>query len=402
MATVPPVPAAIARVGFGAHSTWEAALDEAAGGVADVAPDLVLIGVGSAFVSDMPAIAGQVWRTFQAPIVIGASGRGVIAQYAEYEHESTVALMGLRLPGAVLSPAQLTQRTLEHLTDPATCYRRLGAIPEDVNGWVVLANPFRFDILSALAALEMAYPGAAVIGGVASPDAQTRQTALLINGEAVFDGAIALGIGGPYELLPAVSHGCEPIGQPWTVTGVSGDWIESIGGRPALAVLDDILQRTPNDLRNQTRMNLLVGLATDEYQAEFTRGDFLVRSIAGIDQPSGAIAIGARARPGQTIQFQLRDAAVADLDLTFCLDGLRGSIGGLDPVAMVAFAGQERGRNLFGSESHDTLTIQRKFPGIPTIGLYTAGEIGPAGLSSAVHSLSLTLGLLARRIDAGA
>ncbi|HEX3303274.1 MAG TPA: FIST N-terminal domain-containing protein [Thermomicrobiales bacterium] len=397
MATVPPVPAAIARVGVGAHETWEVALDEAAAGLGEVAPDLVLIGVGSAFVSEVPAIADQVWRTFQAPIVLGASGRGVIAQHSEYEHASTVALMGLRLPGAILSPAHLTQRTLEHLTDPATCYRRLGAIPEDINGWIVLANPFRFDILSALAALEMAYPGAPVVGGVASPDAQTRQTALLINGEAVFDGAIALGIGGPYELLPAVSHGCEPIGQPWTITGVSGDWIESIGGRPALAILDDILQRTPQDLRNQTRTNLLVGLATDEYRTEFQRGDFVVRSIAGVDQPSGAIAIGARARPGQTIQFQLRDPAVADLDLTFSLDGLRGSLGELDPVAMVAFAGQERGRNLFGSESHDTLTIQRKFPGIPTIGLYTAGEIGPAGPASAVHSLSLTLGLIARR-----
>ena len=159
---------------------------------------------------------------------------------------------------------------------------------------------------------------------------------------------------GQTEPPPAVSHGCEPIGQPWTVTGVSGDGSSQSAAHWPRWCWTTFLQRTPNDLRNQTRTNLLVGLATDEYQAEFAhaRGDFLVRSIAGIDQPSGAIAIGARARPGQTIQFQLRDAAIADLDLTFCLDGLRGSIGGLDPVAMVAFAGQERGRNLFGSESH--------------------------------------------------
>src|SRR4029078_4095889 len=97
------------------------------------------------------------------------------------------------------------------------------------------------------------------------------------------------------ELWP----GCEPIGQPWTITGVSGDWIESIGGRPALAILDDILPRPPQDLRSETRTTLLVGLATDEYRTEFQRGDFLVRSIAGVDQPSGAIAIGARARSGR-------------------------------------------------------------------------------------------------------
>ena len=103
-----------------------------------------------------------------------------------------------------------------------------------------------------------------------------------------------------------------------------------------------------------------------------------MRSIAGIDQPSGAIAVGARARPGQTIQFQLRDAATADLDLTFCLDDLRLGLKGLTPIALLAFAGQERGHNLFGSANHDSLTIQRKFPGVPTIGAYTAGEIGPS------------------------
>jgi small ligand-binding sensory domain FIST len=151
-------------------------------------------------------------------------------------------------------------------------------------------------------------------------------------------------------------------------------------------------------LQAQTRTNLLVGLATDEYRSEFTRGDFLIRSIAGIDQPTGAIAIGARARVGQTIQFQLRDAAIADLDLTFSLDSLRLQLAGRDPVAMLAFAGQERGRNLFGSDNHDALAIQRKFPGVPTIGVATAGEIGPAGRESAVHSLSLALGLLTRRV----
>jgi small ligand-binding sensory domain FIST len=398
MATVPPVPAAIARVGIGANCEWNGALEEAAAGLSDLAPELVFVTVGSDFADEMAEIADQVWRRFQAPIVFGATGRGVIAQHAEYEHGSTVALMGLRLPGAVLSPVHLTHHVLEGLVDPPTCHRRFGVIPGDANGWIVLTNPFRFDVQFAITTLATAYPDAPIIGGIASPDARSRQTALLMNGAAIFDGAVALGIGGPYDLLPVVSHGCEPIGQPWTITGVSGDWIETIGGQPATRVLGDILQRTPHDLQAQTRTNLLVGLATDEYRSEFTRGDFLIRSIAGIDQPTGAIAIGAQARVGQTIQFQLRDAAIADLDLTFSLDSLRLQLAGREPVAMLAFAGPERGRNLFGSDSHDALAIQRKFPGVPTIGVATAGEIGPAGRASAVHSLSIALGLLVRRV----
>jgi small ligand-binding sensory domain FIST len=198
-----------------------------------------------------------------------------------------------------------------------------------------------------------------------------------------------------------VSHGCEPIGQTWTITDAAGDWIETIGGRPSMHVVDDILQSTPHDLRNRTRRNLLVGLAIDEYRADFARGDFLIRAIAGIDQPSGAIAIGARPRTGQTLQFQLRDAITADLDLTLCLDDLLLNLAGLEPVALLAFAGQERGANFFESDSHDALAIQRALPGVATIGLYTAGEIGPAGTSAAIHTMSLTLGMIARRHQDG-
>ena len=390
------VPAATAHVGFGANLDWELALREAMGELDGFAPELIFVFTGSAFVADMPAIAQAVWRHFQAPIVIGASGRGVIAQHREYEHNSTLAVMGLNLPGAVLTPIHLTHRSLEGAIDLETFHRRLGVIPADVNGWIMLANPFRFDAGEAVSTLTMAYPTAPIVGGLASPDAGTRQTALLINGEAIMDGAVALGIGGPYEVLPVVSHGCEPIGLPWTITAVEGDWIEAIAGRPALQVLDETLRATPGDLLERTRRNLLVGLATNEYRTEFRRGDFLVRAIAGIDQPTGAIAIGARARAGQTVQFQLRDAATADLDLSLCLETLRQRMTGSSPVALLAFAGQERGANLFGSESHDALAIQRKFPGIATAGLYTAGEIGPAGETSATNVLSLTLAMLVR------
>jgi small ligand-binding sensory domain FIST len=73
------VPAPHARVGFGANLDWELALREAAGELAGFTPELIFVFSGSAFVADMPAIAEAVWRHFQAPIVIGATGRGVIA-----------------------------------------------------------------------------------------------------------------------------------------------------------------------------------------------------------------------------------------------------------------------------------------------------------------------------------
>ena len=153
---------------------------------------------------------------------------------------------------------------------------------------------------------------------------------------------------------------------------------------------------------DRIRRHLLVGLANHEYRTEFHRGQFLNRNIDGVEQPAGAIAIGARARVGQTVQFQMRDAATADLDLGFALDRLRKKANESAPIALLGFAGQERGSILFGSEHHDSLAIQRTFPGIPTAGLFTAGEIGPAGQTSAINAQSLTLAMIAQRpeIDA--
>lgn len=394
-----PVPAARACVGFGTQSAWEHALADAATALTDLEPDLIIVVCGSAFRDEMPAIANEIGRAFHVPCVFGASGRGVIAQDIEHDQPSTLAMMGLRLPGALLSPVHLSRRSLVGMTDAATCHRRLNVIPGDVNGWLMLANPVHFDAQRAISTLAMAYPGTPIVGGLVAPDAGSRQTALLVDAEATFDGAIALGIGGPYDLLPMVSHGCEPIGQTWTITGVVDDWIETIGGQPALHVIDTILRSTPHDLRERTRRNLLVGLAADEYRAEFARGDFIVRSIVGINQQSGAIAVGAEVRVGQTLQFQLRDALTADQDLGNRLEQLRGRCAEANPLALLAFAGQERGAGLFGAVSHDARAVQRALPGLPTLGLTTTGEIGPVGGRTALQTMSFTAGLITSRSE---
>ena len=57
-----------------------------------------------------------------------------------------------------------------------------------------------------------------------------------------------------------------------------------------------------------------MGIVIDEYLDEFHRGDFLIRNLIGVDPNSGAIAVGALPRAGQTLQFQRRDARSAGED----------------------------------------------------------------------------------------
>jgi small ligand-binding sensory domain FIST len=389
-------PRAVARTGLGLHADWSIALGDALEAIRDIEPELVFVFAGSTFTLDAPAIADRVWRELGAPIVLGATGLGVMAQDHEAERAPAICVMGLRLPGAVLTPVRLTTASIASAADPAAWRQRAGVLPEDGGAWILLANPFRFDVTAGITGLTAAYPEATAVGGIASPDPVSRRTALILNGEALFDGAIALAIGGPYGLHTVLSQGAEPFGHPWTITSVDGEWIETIAGRPALQVLDETLGNVPEELRIRTQRNLLIGLAVDEYQDSFRRGDFVVRNLAGIDQTSGAIAIGAEPRVGQTIQFQIRDAATADLDLGFALDGLRQGLAGVEPVAALAFAGSDRGEHLFGQPHHDARAIHKKLAGIPTLGLVTAGEIAPVRKGTILQSMSTAIGLLVR------
>ena len=87
---------------------------------------------------------------------------------------------------------------------------------------------------------------------------------------------------------------------------------------------------------------LHIGIVVDEHQAEFGRGDFLVRSVLGANQADGAITVGDDVDVGQTVQFQVRDADAADEDLGELLAGARAA-------GALLFACTGRGEQLFGA-----------------------------------------------------
>jgi small ligand-binding sensory domain FIST len=362
--------------------------------LAGLRPDALLLFASYAYAEHFPALLTEAARETGAPVVIGCSAMGVIGMDRELERHPALALLGLSLPGAIVSTARITQSAIDADPEGVELATTLGIAPGDVDGWLLFADPFRLDGEGLIAALSAAYPGATISGGLASPSAEERRTWLFLDGEVYTDGAVLLGIGGDYEIVPVVSQGCDPIGEPWTVSGVQSSWIESISNRPALTVLAETVDGLAEDLRLRAQRNLLVGLAADEYRQHFLRGDFLIRNIVGADQTTGSIAVGAVPRVGQTIQFQVRDAATADLDLTLMLEQTRHRLGGRQPVAGVLCTCNGRGIGLFGSPHHDANAIARKFGALPVAGCFCAGEIGPIGGASHVHGFTASLALI--------
>jgi small ligand-binding sensory domain FIST len=118
----------------------------------------------------------------------------------------------------------------------------------------------------------------------------------------------------------------------------------------------------------------------------------LVRSIIGADPNSGAVAISAEARIGQTVQYQLRDPVVAGTELHRLINQTAKQ--GKEPYAGILCTCLGRGRNLFREPNHDVSIIQKSFPNMPITGVFTSSEICPVGPLTFTHGYTASMALI--------
>ena len=374
--------------GLGVGRDWQpalgAALDSALAPLNGEAPDLLVLFVSAEYGEDYAAVLAEATERSGAREIVGCSASGIIGVEREVENEPGVAALALRLPlGGLLHVSQVPAGRAGR--------RQSTMAKEECTGLIVLADPFSTDAMGLIESLEAEYPGVPIVGGMATGEPGVRATAVFRGGE-VTTGAVVIGLGGTVGLQPVVSQGCEPIGQNWTITDVEGHVLKTIGGRPAYEVLVETVRGLDADRRERVNGNLLVGLAMDEYRDEFGRGDFLIRNLLGGDPDSGAIAVAAQPRVGQTLQFQIRDARAAD-------EELRTMLGAIDeatkPAAALLFACNGRGAGLFGAPDHDARTVRTILGPLPLAGLFCNGEIGPVGARTYIHGFTASLALLA-------
>jgi len=319
--------------------------------------------------------------------VMGCTGSGWIGGAKEQETGPGFSVLALSGTEAHLPVLEISSGESES-ENP----RSAGSGFRQINGWVSLANPFTFDAESWLSNWTSPKSPLPVVGGFASGGQSEEDTAVFINGRTV-DCAV-LGIGGLLRLVPVLSQGCRPIGEPLTVTRAENNVVYALGSRPAYEALESAFETLTDKEKAGARGNLFAGLAGTEYVEDFRPSDFLVRNILGADPSSGAVVIAGIPRVGQTLQYQLRDAASADSDLTAVLKHTLSEWG--HPLASLVFACTGRGQSLFGGAGHDASSIQKLLGSHPSAGFFCNGEIGPVGLKNCIHSFSLSCAFIAR------
>jgi small ligand-binding sensory domain FIST len=397
----------MATAAIAQKSSWKEALADAISQIAARAEeqketDLALFFASGAYAADFPDLLAAVQERAGGALVAGCSGWGIIGPSREMEGIPALALMEFPLPGARLHAVHISQLDLEDDRPPEMWREALGVGPEDVNAWLLFADPFSTDTERLLNVLSDAYPDTPVVGGLASGDPASRRTHVFLNGAVYGEGAVAIALGGEYTVRTVVSQGCEPIGEAWTITGAEGHVIETIGQRPAYEVLVDTIRALPPALQWRAQRNIFIGLAMNEYRDEFRRGDFLVRNLLGADPERGALAVGANPRVGQTVQFQLRDPQAADEDLREMLSAAKQELGENGPVGALLCACNGRGSGLFGRPDHDARAIAEQFGALPIAGFFCNGEIGPVGSRNFLHGYTASIALIVRKDETSA
>jgi small ligand-binding sensory domain FIST len=370
--------------------------------------------ISAAFASEYSRLMPLLKERLSVPILIGCSGGGIIGvdsggKAQEVEVEPALSLSLAYLPEVKIHAFHVTAEELPDLdSSPDAWVKVIGVSPEEQPHFILLADSMFSKVNDLLQGLDFAYPGSIKLGGLASANAMGANNGLFFNYQLQREGIVGVALSGKISVETIVAQGCRPIGQTYRVTegernillGLEAQTDAEIGrsnsqGRAPLTVLQELIQAMSEEDRALAQHSLFVGVARNAFKQTLEPGDFLIRQVLGVDPRVGAIAIGDRVRPGQRIQFHLRDADASAEDLRTLLNRYcEQSSTDAKPEAALMFSCLGRGEGLYGEPNFDSHLFSRYFGNVPLSGFFCNGEIGPIAGNTFLHGYTSVFGIL--------
>jgi small ligand-binding sensory domain FIST len=374
----------------------------------DGVPDLGLLFISSSFTSEFPRLLPLLQEIWPMPNVVGCSGGGVVGMAAdntpqEIENSPALSLSVASLPDVEVHTFYLSGDELPDLDSPPADWTELiGVPPEAGPQFILMADPFSSNVNDLLQGLDFAYPEAVKVGGLASVDSFNRVSGLFCNDTLYNEGMVGVAMSGDVVLDAIVAQGCRPIGHPYEVVEAERNILLSLSDpnadgavRTPLEVLQEMFTTLSEEDRQLAQNSLFIGVAQDSFKLSLEHGDFLIRTLLGVDPKIGAIAVGDRLRPGRRIQFHLRDAQTSADDLKTLLQRYQqqASITASAPVGALMFSCMGRGEGLYGKPNFDSELFFDHLGPVPLSGFFCGGEIGPIGKTTFLHGFTSVFGI---------
>ena len=357
--------------------------------------DLVLLFSTAHFEDELEGVVDRIQTAFPKAVIIGCTAEGTIGCDQELERVPSMSMIVGSMPNVEIRPFHMGQAELQAATSLFAWERLVGVSPENKPTFVALADPFRVDLSGFIGRVNDLYPTSVLVGGVAGAAQEPGQNRLIVGGEIYREGIVGVALTGQLKVDTVVSQGCRPIGRPFVITKGERNVVYELGGKAALEALHDVMVDLSDEESRLARQALFVGRVIDEHKDRFTRGDFLIRNIIGVDKVHGAIGIAGQTRVGSTVQFHVRDAASADEDLRVML----APHARRDVRGAVLFGCNGRGTNMWPVAGHDVGVFRELFTGVPVAGCFCGGEFGPVSDTNFIHAFTASLALFSEPTD---
>ena len=225
--------------------------------------------------------------------------------------------------------------------------------------------------------------------GLISTDAGAQQPGRVWgHGQVLADGRASASFGGARTAV-GVARGILALSEPQVVDAADGYDVQRIGNQFAL---NSLLRALPPDLREVTRLplnQLFIGEVTETDDDAVARGRFRVLPLISVNHDDRSVTLGKRLEPGTRLFWGMRSPLGTEEDMRRMIDMLATDVFD-SPDFGVMFSCMGRGPYFYGGQDRDLDIVRGRFPAIPLIGAYGAGQIAPLYQGNAlIHNTAL-------------
>jgi hypothetical protein len=339
-------------------------------------------------------LVNGVREVFPKAPMSGCSAEGVITRGSSAESSHAVGVVAIASDENHIQTFHV-QRFAE---DSAAAGRRLAneILERAPDGRLVMLFPdgIAGNCTQFIRALDTALSSRmTVIGGTAGDLLDFQRTYQFHDGDVFSDSVAAVVISGEFDAEIAITHGCDLIGAPRTITRAENGFVYAIDGHRAWDLFREYLD---SDAETLEALHIAHLLLAEHLPVSPTRliDDFTVRVPVRLDNASGALYFAAGLTEGTRVQIALRNAEKVCERAVDAVRDIAVRRPGEAPLLMLQLDCAGRGRLLLGEGVEDRLLAPMHHvfgDAVPWFGMNTYGEIGPVDRRVYFHNYTAVL-----------
>lgn len=189
----------------------------------------------------------------------------------------------------------------------------------------------------------------------------------------------------------AIAQSFKTLTSPGVIDVADGLDVVSIEDLPALDVLLNALP--PSIRKTDPPLHLLLGGVTfGRPDNAISEGRFHLDHIISTNPESHSITLTSELQPGERLFLAIRDTYAAELGMKQAIESATKKLHAIPDFGLL-FPCLGRGPSFYGGPDRDLEILAEAHPGMPFIGFYGNGEIGPLKDGNHTYQYSASLGL---------